>query len=86
MTGAVYTQHQTTKGLMTVNSAHVVHDDGVAPHFTITPKTFLNDKYPEQCIGHGAPTACPTISTDLNLMVFFYFWSHLKKYCECHDS
>jgi len=28
-------------------------------------------------IGHSAPNACSTISTDLNL-ANFHFWSHLK--------
>jgi len=33
----------------TVKSMYVVHDGGVAPHCTITLKTFLkNDDYPEQ--------------------------------------
>jgi hypothetical protein len=33
----------------TVKSMYVIHDGGVAPHCTITLKTFLkNDDYPEQ--------------------------------------
>jgi hypothetical protein len=62
----------------TVKSTYVVHDNGVAPHCTITLKTFLkNDNHPEQEVNQSALNARLTISTDLNL-AGFHFWSRLK--------
>jgi len=57
---------------------YVIHDGGVAPHCTITLKKFLKlTTIQNRRVGHSAPNACTTISTDLNL-AGFHFCSHLK--------
>ena len=51
--------------------------DGAPPHWGLQVRAFLNDKFPERCIGRGGEAACPPRSPDINPLDFF-LWGYEK--------
>ena len=53
--------------------------DGAPPHFRITVRSYLDEKFGERWIGRGGPTAWPPRSPDLTPLDF-YAWGYIKEY------
>lgn len=62
--------------LATIRNMTYMHD-GAPPHFSITVREYLDQKFSHRWIGRGGPVPWPPRSPDLNPLDFF-FWGHLK--------
>jgi len=47
------------------------------PHYTRHVREYLNEYFPNRCLGHGGPVAWPPRSPNLTTLDY-YLWGHMK--------
>ena len=51
--------------------------DGALPHYTRHVREYLNESFPDRCLGRGGPVAWPPRSPDLTPLDY-YLWGRMK--------